>query len=915
GILASASVDFRSSRQGYSGRPYLIAAERISGGELAAGPEGSFARFSVVSNDGTLATWDHTIDGWNLVNSIPSTQGPVSHLAVLRLDVHASEARLPAGIENCIVMLGTTGHLSIYDLLTGAIICKVELMTERGCTSVGLEGLSTTSIVVAGTRPATGDNSHYNFICIVHLGSLRVDELKGRDAESCRLSSVEVSGTKTHLVACHTAEVLEVWDLAGRWLLSKLSYPYTLVTWLPVPKGKNPRNEAFIWLSSDGVMSFFRVKNGEAKPYPTNPSFMQTKKKIIVGFGNPVLTADWFGELLLTGDAAGMMFLVNLKTAKFSYIENHQKSVIKQLSICPTKYIEVAPDVSAAEGQKRRNVCLALVLFEDQEFGVWDIGEKHRMSFSKGPDQKSRSLKATSVGWITGPFPVIATPTGTVTILDLALGSSCSAVTLRSLARPLRTTAFLVRPHAAYLMACLMNGFVDGASNLSSEKPKATSSSAATNDYPENPDSASTYASVQPPYRNAFGELVTKPIKTQADEIVGHLQLVPEHVKDTIRSLSEDEPDDIALRCLIAAAVFAEPTKMEFWRSVAVALKAAKGAPRPRFVHPTIATKNKTQHDAQQQQQQLQQQQRLSNSVSPVGTPPSQDLDPTDAPLEALLDGFTVGAHDELFLDDGLLHAIDCKSTAEKEMAAKASKATIHYATIAQHHVKLGSMTPAVSLLLDTPQDAPEWKANLYKACVVAAGVSTLNYQHTVKRVASMLISNSDIEGAVELLCLIGRGYDACRAYQTHDKWDEAARLAKVSLSASEARDILKRWADHLSSCGETLNAACVLVSCGDFISALRTLGPHAEFCDLAALLAVACDRSGIIEEALPANPELPAFVKSLYLQHKEYLHSISASRIASHYSGLAQECYLRYERAARPPPEVPQEVAQESSA
>ena len=145
-----------------------------------------------------------------------------------------------------------------------------------------------------------------------------------------------------------------------------------------------------------------------------------------------------------------------------------------------------------------------------------------------------------------------------------------------------------------------------------------------------------------------------------------------------------------------------------------------------------------------------------------------------------------------------------------------------------------------------------------------------------------MLIGNGDIEGAVEMLCLVGRGHEACRAYQTHDRWEDAARLAKVSLGDEETKDILIRWADHLCECGEYLNAACVLVSIKDFRRTLTVLEPLAEFCDIASLLALACQKAGILSSDDP-------LAMRIFSQYSDFLHSISAPQLAEKFSSLSK--------------------------
>ena len=52
----------------------------------------------------------------------------------------------------------------------------------------------------------------------------------------------------------------------------------------------------------------------------------------------------------------------------------------------------------------------------------------------------------------------------------------------------------------------------------------------------------------------------------------------------------------------------------------------------------------------------------------------------------------------------------------------------------------------------------------------------------------------------VELLCLIGLVFDACRYLQDNNEWERAAWLAKIRLSDDEYNEVIKRWCENLTS-------------------------------------------------------------------------------------------------------------------
>jgi len=52
----------------------------------------------------------------------------------------------------------------------------------------------------------------------------------------------------------------------------------------------------------------------------------------------------------------------------------------------------------------------------------------------------------------------------------------------------------------------------------------------------------------------------------------------------------------------------------------------------------------------------------------------------------------------------------------------------------------------------------------------------------------------------IQLLCMIGKGSQACRYLISYNRWEQAVWLAKCSLSKDDSDTVLKSWADHLLS-------------------------------------------------------------------------------------------------------------------
>lgn len=90
-----------------------------------------------------------------------------------------------------------------------------------------------------------------------------------------------------------------------------------------------------------------------------------------------------------------------------------------------------------------------------------------------------------------------------------------------------------------------------------------------------------------------------------------------------------------------------------------------------------------------------------------------------------------------------------------------------------------------------------------YRACLVATIQSTGAAQSTIKLVATNLIANGSVWEGVQLLCLIGKGLDACRYLLSYGMWESAVWLAKAVLPHKDALEVMRKWADHLWANGQ----------------------------------------------------------------------------------------------------------------
>ncbi len=133
----------------------------------------------------------------------------------------------------------------------------------------------------------------------------------------------------------------------------------------------------------------------------------------------------------------------------------------------------------------------------------------------------------------------------------------------------------------------------------------------------------------------------------------------------------------------------------------------------------------------------------------------------------------------------------------------------------------------AFNLLTETDINSPAYLNNSYKACLISSlqnGPVHTDSQTNIKLIATSLLVNGKVEGdlfkycekniegfidfkfckslleGIELLCLIGLVFDACRYLQDNDDWEKAAWLAKIRLPTDEFNEVIKRWTDHLCS-------------------------------------------------------------------------------------------------------------------
>lgn len=197
---------------------------------------------------------------------------------------------------------------------------------------------------------------------------------------------------------------------------------------------------------------------------------------------------------------------------------------------------------------------------------------------------------------------------------------------------------------------------------------------------------------------------------------------------------------------------------------------------------------------------------------------------------------------------------LDCK-TFEQIQLERTIRRDIKSSSLNQcidSYIALQQIDRAVQLLLDTDPSDDTYAINSIKACLISSMHKQPNEasKNTVtKLVATNLIANGKVDEGVQLLCTIDLCAEACRYLQDHNQWERSIWLAKLRLkpNSNEYIDAVKRWSEHIRLHSQTskMNAALVLISCGQFRRAIEVLHNQGAT-ELAIRLFVCCKQFSI---------------------------------------------------------------------
>ncbi|CAM0947087.1 unnamed protein product [Alopecurus aequalis] len=155
--------------------------------------------------------------------------------------------------------------------------------------------------------------------------------------------------------------------------------------------------------------------------------------------------------------------------------------------------------------------------------------------------------------------------------------------------------------------------------------------------------------------------------------------------------------------------------------------------------------------------------------------------------------------------------------------------------------VSLGNLEAAVSLLLSTPPEGPNFYPNALRAVVLSSAVSQSLHELAVKVVAANMVRTDKSLSGTHLLCAVGKYQEACSQLQDAGCWIDAATLAATHLHGSDYARVLQRWAGYVLHGEHNMWRALILyVAAGALPEALETLRKN-QRPDTAALFLLAC--------------------------------------------------------------------------
>ncbi|XP_074640587.1 WD repeat-containing protein 11-like isoform X2 [Tubulanus polymorphus] len=727
------------------------------------------------------------------------------------------------------------GVIQVYNLSSG------ELWREYGIHSCSVRGIEWVSLhsFLSYAYPTPGTSGQVkNELILTNMQTGKTVQYRQNRDEETPIEMVKISHLKQYFVVVFKDKPFELWDLRTGTLLREMpkNFPHiTALEWSPSHNMKSLKKR----LAQEGTQTNISQIDVSANPAETNvkpQSSTVSAREHFVFTDSDGLLYHFIVEGNMIKDGSkippdgGMGSITSIAWKGDMMVLG---DVDGNLNLWDLK-ARVSRAIPTHRGWVRkvkfapgRGNHKLLVLYNDG-IDIWDAKELDQLSTIKSPKDIAKVLDAE---WAGSDKPVIITADGCLRVLDIKLKVDCSPLDDYVLPEPLFSPN-LQLPKVALTLKYLLQ-----------------------------------HQPWKKEYSLHLEGLLNEEWTAIQESVNEEFNLLDSELKEFLPIC----PFGTAQRALLVARLFGDESEVHFWTIALHFLRTEKSDPMSKMAASVAATTPVSQD--------------ISNNLLVF-----EDAEKSDTQKESSSSAW-------MFIKDKPLNTcydVLCDSSSfqkyqlERVALHDSKRATYeHTCKCAENLILLGQTDRAVQLLLETEPENDGYYVDCLRACLVASVRSSGASQSTIKLVATNLIANDKLSEGVQLLCLIDKGFDACRYLQTYSQWDQAAWLAKAMLNYQECSEIMKRWVDHLCSpqVNQKSKAMLVLLSLGQFYKVLEMLYGMRYF-DRAALFVEACFEFGLMEKTEKTTP----LIEAVFLEYARFMINMGNQKGAEHYCHQAGE-------------------------
>eukprot|EP01117_Protostelium_nocturnum_P013824 TRINITY_DN5202_c0_g1_i1.p1 TRINITY_DN5202_c0_g1~~TRINITY_DN5202_c0_g1_i1.p1 ORF type:complete len:1237 (+),score=394.46 TRINITY_DN5202_c0_g1_i1:56-3712(+) len=792
------------------------------------------------------SSFESTGSKFKLLGNLEPISSPISSLNTLPSSQDTSSDRT-------LIAIGTfQGTLQIVDVEEQVVVSEMALWHH---VVRGVRWVNKDTVMVFGCEEVNKEE-YRNHLILVDVRTMKTKEIrKLNSTENTFIRGIRVSPAGQYVAVLLRERPFEVWDLRTCTLIRTMK-PYSAVTsleWAPyyeagkTSAGSNPSKaqregdlnyirEVFVFSLTDGTLKAFTVEpNGNVVNYE-----LQTDINASI-----VSSIAWKNFLMVAGDTMGNLYCWNFRTKRMQTFSTG-KGLVRKIRFSPSN-----------------SVHHILVLFNEGDFGIWDLDYSLRISMSNYLRQ--RDLKTIDVDWLNDAMPVVATNDGCLRVLDRSLSVSNSALDIKSLERRITVqNPYLLGTYQSLKLKVFLQ-------HLAPNGPRLFS-------YESNGESEEEQE-----------KLNRERDETEAEML---LRLNPDFLRDFIDS------ESLVERCIKTSKFFGDQEEFVLWSLLQNVLKD----------YERVKAVREEMHEYEESRKKAPETPPTPVKAVAVETP--KNVEPPSSPLSSSATNFFTGldhktpqntmannipGHLEYLLpSETVIHREKIKSAIFEK---KTSGSSYEFAQkAASHNILLGQKDKAQLNLLATPTENSNYLIDNLRAALVAATISPNAFKLTARTAAVSLVSSGRIQEGIELFTLIGMSFEACEYLQQNHLWEQSIYLAKVSLNEVQSGVIHRRWAKELAKNPmERMKAVQILLTLGEFHPAIQLLYDM-KMPDKAALLASILIERKIIDietklskEAMIssfANNQTPLqqLVHATNLDYGNHLNSLGNRPAAEYY-------------------------------